>query len=70
MKRTFTLTESIYFSYTIQPLFVVKIQHWQKVQNFTFTHNFLAFSNTTIDSKLILKYQKLCALLTRGILRQ
>jgi hypothetical protein len=42
----------------ITDLFNVKIQHWQEVQNFTNTHNFLAFSHTTLDSKLyvILKH--------------
>jgi hypothetical protein len=43
----------------MQILFVVKIQHWQKVQNFTYTHKFLAFSNTSTDSKLILKHSEI-----------
>jgi hypothetical protein len=49
-----TILHCIKLCYAIPTLFVVKIQQWQKAQNFTVTHNFLAFSNTTTDSKFIL----------------
>ena len=55
-------SQKVYIFDAIRTLLVAKIQHWQKVQNFTGTHNLLAFSNTTIDSKLILKCNE-CPLL-------